>query len=291
MKILEMYNIIKGKSGEEYQQEAANNFFSAIKSKSLTTSKILPLSYFQLVILSFILLFFIAKCKKAIINKKELYLSYLTLTIGAFGYAFMMLAAYMFYFGSYDGPNLGSFDRYMMTFPLLCFIYAFLIYMYSNVNNDSKFFENNICFLLIILLLQNPTELYRAIPKIFSRNDTYAAYRDSANFINEKTPKESKIFVISQKGAVGDLQFLNYYLDGRQINYSKYYFPCDIKNVKNNFIKNIKPFLIDYDYLYIYYIDENFINNYEFLFKDIDVSNDQLYKINNKEEFSLQLVD
>lgn len=280
LKILELKGIISGTAGEEWQIETSKNYIHALKTENITTSNI-HLSYLQCFVLTLLLLYIVYIFGHKIIKKEQISLSSFTLSCGFLGYAFVMLVMYVFSFGPNEGPNLASYNRYMSTYVLIAmsFIYMLVIYLYTS--NDKKEKINILiitaCFLFLI---QKPEIIESCFPKIRRSNPNM--YEIHASNINKKVKKNSKIYVISQN-TLGQYQYpIKYYSEVNKINLDNYNFKTDsnINNYKEYFDKNYKSSLSKYDYLYLAVIDDEFVNNYSFLFEDDNsIKETNIYRI------------
>ena len=295
-KFNELIGIIKGSNGEAWQYQTSNNFRYALIAEPLTYLNGFSFSYFQIIILSLILLYIIYRFNKEHLNKNQIFLIIITLIIGALGYAFVMLVTYIFSFGEVEGPILASFNRYMSTYTLICILYVFSIFNYFNSLKDTKSVHLKTSMLLfaILVLLEPQFILLKYIPEI--KNNTPTAYENQANIINNNTKENAKIFIISQEPTNGEAlkmqYYLQYYINPRQVNFANYYLPTDQENIEQYFNDNIKNYLFEFDYLYLASINNNFTEEYKFLFKNDNISQQQLYKIiNNNGILELQLVN
>lgn len=83
-------------------------------------------------------------------------------------------------------------------------------------------------------------------------------------------------------------------MEGTRVTNLQYFnFPNQgITNYQQYFNKNMKSYLLKFDYLYLAKIDESFIKNYAFLFSDQNINIQQLYQIkNNHGKIQLQLIE
>ena len=289
IKLSELKGIIAGTSGENYQQEAALNYYNAIKTTNITTS-VFPLTYTQSVALAFLLLIIIMILYQNKDNKERFLLAGVTLGLGSIGYAFVMLVMYVFSFGPWEGPRLASFDRYMDTYIILMLIFLYMIYAYYNINNKNKEKREYMFLLLpfLLFLIESPQKSSNIYPKIIKSPTN--AYEIHAQNIIKQTTENAKVFIIAQTSE-GDYQyFVKYYMNPRITNL-KYYSLSKLKNnnYESEFYKDVNKYMLKYDYLYLANIDDVLKDNYKFLFKE-KIKNNQLYKItkeNNKVKLEL----
>lgn len=290
IKINELYGIIRGVSGEEWQHTASKNYYNALFNSNITTSNILTLSYLQSIILIFIFLLFIWKYFKNKFYKNQFLSINTTLFFGAIGYAFVMLLLYVFSFGSYEGPNLASFDRYMATYIIICLvviIYLIGIVVSRSKNKKKELYLFILCGLLFII--QSPNKMVALIPSISSPVENVYSY--NANIISNKTKDFDKIYIIAQNTS-GEYQFfVKYYCNPRLTNLHYFNLPVDNNiNPRTYYNDNMLEYMKDFDYLYLALIDDSFIEKYSFMFGNEKIEQYGLYKINfNNENIVLTL--
>lgn len=288
LKISELGGIVSNTDGETWQQLAADNYLNAIKTKNMTTSYI-TLSYFECLIVTLLILFILYFLSKNIFNKEKIPLLAITLTIGYFGYAFVMLVMYCFSFGPREGPILASFDRYLPTFVLICMLILVSIFIYLDNNKDPKSQSpmKLIVLFIILFIIQHPVSMQKFVPQIKTNSDNI--YLNHAINIKDKVEDNSKVFIIAQDSD-GRFQFyIKYYLDTITTNLHHYNLPVNvIDDYEIYFEQNVEDYMLEFDYLYLAQINDKFIERYKFLFEDNTIETGKLYKI-NKENNKLKL--
>lgn len=245
LKLFEIMNIIIGKSGEAWQNEASRNYLQALFDKPLITYPI-SFSFIQAMLLLnifWLLAIYFAKddCKK----KK---IGLFVFDVGAVGYVVGMLLLYTFAFGSYEGPILASYERYMSSYILSGIIFMILA-------NHSK--KQLIIWLMTILVFV-PIRDYKMLKPTF----TYSSWGDEvkkfADYVDERTEDDAKILMISQGEKNIHNFIVAYYLMPTKINGYSFGIPKyegDVYSVEisqeefDNLIKQN-------DYLYVYNFDE-----------------------------------
>jgi hypothetical protein len=277
IKINELYGIVIGTTGEEWQHTTTKNYFNALFNKSITTSNVLALSYLQSTILIFVFLLILWLFFKNKFYKNQFLSINTTLFFGSIGYAFVMLLLYVFSFGLYEGPNLASYDRYMATYIIICLVV--LIYLIGIIISRSK---NKEIYLLILcgtlFCIQSPNKMSALIPSITTSQENIFSY--NANILSEKTDDFDKIYIIAQNSS-GEYQFyIKYYCNPRITNLLYFNLPVDDEiDTKKYFNDNMLEYMKDFDYLYLASIDDNFIEKYSFMFEKEKIEQNGLYKI------------
>ena len=282
IKLFDFFNILLGRSGETWQKETFVNFVEAFFNKTITTSYI-KFSYLQAFILVILLLLVICFLFKKKIVIKDFKFLLLTLIIGFFGYAFVMMLTYVFCFGEREGVALASFDRYMVTYILIGICLVIMIFIKFN---DKKQLSKYAFLIMALILIQNSNNLVYMVPNVLYRG-TYVEHK---NTILNNTKKGDKIYFIAQGEDFGDsFNRLRFYLfDEREIS-SKYY---NLKTYNEDFYFNtLMPYILNYDYLYIVKTSDILKIDYKFLFIDEPLAGN-LYKIiNDNSELKLELVN
>ena len=282
IKLFDFFNILLGRSGETWQKETFVNFVEAFFNKTITTSYI-KFSYLQAFILVILLLLVICFLFKKKIVIKDFKFLLLTLIIGFFGYAFVMMLTYVFCFGEREGVALASFDRYMVTYILIGICLVIMIFIKFN---DKKQLSKYAFLIMALILIQNSNNLVYMVPNVLYRG----IYVEHKNTILNNTKKGDKIYFIAQGEDFGDsFNRLRFYLfDEREIS-SKYY---NLKTYNKDFYFNtLMPYILNYDYLYIVKTSDILKIDYKFLFIDEPLAGN-LYKIiNDNNELKLELVN
>ena len=283
----QLLDIIKGNSGEEYQKETANNFLNALINTSLSTSY-LKINYILAIIIGLVLLFIIYKISKDKLYKNNIIVLYITLLLGAIGYAFVLMNSYIFLFGSYEGPMLAAYERYTSTYVILIFSLDIMLYFWQmsriDLKEENKKILISAIIVIVCLLVQNGYTLFYMKPAI----KTYylPTYKDS-QYIISKTNETDKIFIITQYPRMGELYQIKYYANPREVNRDTENWPLD-----GQLNEKIKNDLNNSNYLYLYFINDKFIEAYKDMFVDNNIKKKGLYKILKQDnKFRFELVE
>lgn len=284
IKIMELKNINNGTKGEKYQQQSIKNYFRAIKTENMTTSY-LHITYLECFIITIVLLYVLWSLNKKTISKQQIILIGITLTLGYIGYSFVMLILYVFSFGPIEGPSLASFERYMPTFVLICLSLIFMLFIYNN--KTKKDLHKLVMLTAILILIQSPLSINKCYPRI--KKSQMSGFEKLANSIKEKTKNKSKIYVIAED-SVGDYQFyIKYYLEDKTTNLVYFDLPVkDIENYEDYYNKNIKEYMLKFDYLFLAKLNKEFKEKYSFLFENNTIEEGNLYKI---EKYPMKLIN
>ena len=276
-----LYDIRSGEYGEKWQKETIQNYEKAIYTKSVTSISI-KVGFLQtLIICLFILYFSMTKyynknCRNALL---------LSLIIGAIGYMFVMLNLYVFCFGSREGPQLASFERYMASYVLIIVFLALMIFIRHN--NNLKHYA---ILFIILIAIQSPERLYSI--SLTSRPSMASAYKTHAKNIKKYTKYGDKIYIISPMEYGKYKYYIKYYLDDVTLHDSEINFNLSSKiNSKEYYEKKIKNRLKNYDYIYIISLNTKFVDKYSFIFDSEELREKQMYKIvKEKDDVKLKLI-
>lgn len=276
IKLRDLIGIIHGTMGEEYQILAAKNYIEQLRVYNLTSSSFISITYFKsLAIFLLLSLIFYIKNRKNLITKD--YIIYnISIILGAFGYAFVMLNMYVFCFKEIEGPNLASFDRYMDTFILIEYFSLLMYFIKYNKNH-----VNYIFMLLLLYLISNSSLLVKVFPKVLKSNKT--DYELVAEDIISKTSEDSKIFLIAQNEIGSYMFYVKYYINPRVVNRFNFSLEQgDNVNIEDYFYSTINDYMLDFDYVYIVFTNDDFNKKYNFLFNN-ETRRGQLYRIINNQ--------
>ena len=135
LSISDFLNLVFNGIGETWQVEALNNYLEAIVHRPLITAPF-AFTYWQLNACLTAAIFAVFMCFTRD-KLKSVFVS-LTYVIGTFGYAVTMLMLYTYSFGSYEGPMLASFERYLNTYIYLGFCFVLMCYFYLSSSCKTK---------------------------------------------------------------------------------------------------------------------------------------------------------
>ena len=246
-------------------------------------------------IITFVLIIFsilIYKNEKKSEKRKSLF-GFLTVYLGELLYLFLMLILYILMFSEYEATHLASFNRYIGIY-LIAILY-FLVFITIFRSIEQKKYTNLIVMLFILLLNINIHNTLSYL-KNFKKNNYNTQmvrkdYINSANSIRKKIDKKKKykFYIIVQNSSGIDKWILRYEIrdilkemnEGFNWSLGEKYDDDDIwtLNISKNEFKNIL-FKEKYDYVFLYRVDNKFINRYGSIFDYDKIKSGQLYKVN-----------
>ncbi len=287
IKLGKLIPIYRGIWGEAYQNQAIHNFIDAILSNyKFVNTSFISFGYIQLILLSCLLVYFVGKFSKNKLDVNRNKSLIVTIIVGAIGYAFTLLVLYVFTFDSYEAPRLASIYRYVNTYWCAIFITICLIYVYCN--SDKK---TNILYILvplsIIYIFWFDSNVFKTFKPVLTYSSNSQVVKEDVDNIKKYIKdNDEKVFVIAQN-TDGLITFLmQYLLVPNKMNTQFYsigekYGNGDVwtKDITSEeWIKELR----NYDYLYLYNIDDNFKEKYGKCFASFDdIKNKSMYKIDN----------
>lgn len=286
--ISNLIGIINGTSGEAYQNLAFSNFINALYRKPILTYPI-ELSYLHVLVIFSLIFGCLTLFVRSNSLKKKVALFGLIMISGSIAYTFVMMLLYIFNFGFYEGPILASYVRYMNTYWMACFVLILMIAMHSVVFSVEKKSSIKLIIILLILLLgfYNKYNLAELTPAI-TPNTNIQEFNNDIDIIRNHTNQTGSVFIVVQKTNGYPTNILRYHLTPQKINSSYYslgkpygendYWTANIS------VKELSSILMDYEYVYLMSVDDQFRYTYLELFeKETYPNNEQLFKVIKKE--------
>lgn len=287
-----------------YKTTVYYEFKNALFFRSLSSSSMLNIS-FVVGICIFILLYCLLTYN---IKKSKLKTSYIfsefTIILGGLGYALLILIAYLILFSEYEALRLASYERYISTYTLgmLLIIVALIINKYSNILRKNNIF----CIISIISLICiiNYSALLNMVKyardSINNTKDIRNQYKKFKSITDKYVKKGDLLYFISTNDDGIDFYIARYELTPNKMNLNyawsigNPYNDSDIWTVQISKEDWAKHLINDYNYVYLFDIDEQFISKYNTLF-DVNsksINDNQLYKVekNKVNEKILKLV-
>lgn len=284
----------------DYQKEVIASFVNATVSTSLTNTFI-PITYIIALFIMVIISYFIIKNSKR--DKKSTMMLVTTFIIlGAVVYAGLILLAYLAVFSSYEALRLASFARYMGTYALgaIFLLFAIIIKTLSDDENKLGIFSMILLGIFIInfsfATLLNMTVFARSNSKI--SNKVREPYKEFTYKTSKYMKKNDYLYFVSTNDNGIDYYIARYELTPNKMN-KKFawsigipYSEEDIWTVYKSEDEWREELLKDYEYVYLYDIDEQFVSQYKDLFINENIEDNQLYRVIETDEYSiLQFVE
>ena len=289
LSITDFVNLLLGRGGEEWQKYTVMQYLDALGQRSISTSYV-QISFLQSVVACVAGLCYCWYIAKKKIFKKELIWLGMILIVGAVGYAVSIMFLYVTSFGSYEGPILASFERYMGTYAIIMLLTVALLLVWHYIKEKNYMAIGVIAIFMI--LLTAPAAYAKLYPSLTSKvaNEEYIKLaEDISEEIGDE--EDAKLFVVSQ-GKVGFHYYLQYQLNEYHLNNTNFKWETDDPELASSYYReNILPMMSQYDYLYVADVDEDFQKQYCDLIGRCPVEQNSLYKINKiNDDVRLKLV-
>ena len=295
IKLSKLFGIYRGTAGKLYQHQAIHNFINAVfYNREFVNIRFIGFTYVQLIFIMCLFMYFMMKLSKNKNDQNKFTSSIVSIIVGAVGYAFTLMVLYVFCFDSFEAPRLASLDRYIKTYWFAMAILIGAAYMYFiSSNSKTKIIKYVLPIILVYTLWFDFNIVQTFKPELQKPSGTVVT--EDVNLIKSHVKKDDKIFVVAQN-TNGSITFImQYEIHPNMINTNYYSLGKKYKDndvwTKNISAKAWLKMLKDYDYVYLYKVDDNFISKYGLYFDcdEDEIENKQLYKI-NKSEDKLELV-
>lgn len=273
-----------------YQYETMYNFSRALVNTNLSNINI-PLTFVSWVgIIGVIITLLFSKIKgnKNILSHK---IGVILPLIGLFGYALILAFVYIFKFSEYEAVRLASYARYIDTYLLALLLLLFGVYL-STCNNDKKFQPNNLLIVGILLIglnlmpLLNISVLVKENINETKQNRT--EYVTFEKYTKEFVDSKSKLYFICN-GCMGKEFYISKYLAtpiktnlGSTFSIGTKYSEEDVWTYEITSDKWKDILQKEYDYVYLYKVDEQFVSQFGKLFESKEITNNQLYRVDKE---------
>lgn len=271
---------------QDYQKDVILTYSSAIGTTNLTNTKI-TISFFTIIVLLFLIGYLIYRNVQKTDQKRIITYTISTI-VSSIIYAGILLLCYISIFSEYEAIRLASYDRYINSFALGA-LFAFIIILMNSISKDKLKLEKYVItlFVIVSVIIKFDTLL-----SFFSGplHNTSQGIRNQYNTFETKVKKylksNDKLYFISTNDSGFDYFVARYEITPIVMkdvwSIGKPYDENDIWT-KNIPIENVKTDLIkNYEYVYLYDIDEQFIKIYGDLFADDNIKDNQIYKVNKE---------
>lgn len=274
----ELADVLLG-GGEDWQRFTAKKYLLALGEQGISTSYV-QMSFIQGIVLFVGTMWLVWKEAKGKLDKRKMVWTTVLLVFGALGYSGVMLLLYVTSFGSYEGPILASYERYMGTYLMMLLLVVFLVMSWHVLKEGKRGIVYLACAVLSLVIA--PGAYSRLYPYIM-KTDNNVWYSNIADKLTEKLGADEKVFIIAQD-KVGFNYYFEYYATPMLANSYGYNWPIDEEvDAEEYFESVVLPQLGSFNYLYVANVDEKFNDKYcgknVKTILDCPVENNTLYKI------------
>lgn len=273
-----------------YKSTVFGSFIKALFFKELSSSTVLKISFAVGVCIFILLSYLLVHDMKKSSAKTSNIFSSISVVVGAIGYASLILIAYLTIFSDYESLRLASYERYIGTYILgmLIIILALLINKYSvNIKKNNIFIILSIGMLLFLTnynVIINSTIYARA--DVATTRRIRKPYKKFKNITDKYLKEDDLLYFISTNDNGIDFYISRYELTPKKMNLAygwsigNPYDENDIWTIQKSKDQWKEELLQSYDYVYLFDIDEQFIENYKTLFKNKnDIVDNSLFKV------------
>ncbi|MBE5912900.1 MAG: hypothetical protein E7274_02435 [Pseudobutyrivibrio ruminis] len=217
-------------------------------------------------------------------KKKKVLISSLWIALFGLIYAIFMYFLYAVCFSQYEATSLASYERYMNSFMLAAIMFVVYLYYDSNLwKSNKRLFQKLFMVLVVYIFIFNIETIYQVLPGIVTGDSNVnQEYISNANIIVSNTAENSRIFAM-KRGDNGFVKFVEtYYCGGRQVDGYSVGTPLNDGDIWTQDItsEEFVDVISDYDYIYFYAIDEDFLNRYSDAFVNPElIMNSVAYKV------------
>lgn len=289
--VLKLIEVLSGR-GMPYQIQTVKNFTHACFHKELANG-MFNMTPFYWYVLSMIIGIFMIWLIKDQVSLSRFKTGLIGVEIGSLVYLFSLLVLYIFTYSEYEALKLASMSRYLSTyiFGIYIFLGFFIIIILDGLpesRNGKQRIDYLVLAITFLLLFSNSTGLENTFilnretvdESITKRRPYYPVSR-----ANQKIGANKKIYFISQNTSGQDYWIARYVFTPNHINpnfswsIGKPYSESDIWTKDMSLGDWRKDLEKNYDYVYVYHVDDQFIEKYQNLFKTDQITNNTLYKI------------
>jgi hypothetical protein len=234
--------------------------------------------------------------------KPEIKITALALTYLLFvAYSIVLLILYLFAFSGHEGSYLASIDRYILTYILGMLILFGGVLLNIGAGEKTKKFKIFLISMAVLVILPNAGRMLldglRVVMNTYP-NNTAGQISVISKYVKEKTPENSKIYIIWSEDSNDQSVIFSYYLMPRYNNTECIFVkpPFSVKKENDIWsctmsIEQLEERLSEYDYLLLAKTSEEFVNYFA---KNLNIEHDiyqpVLYKIFHENKIKLEIV-
>lgn len=284
--------------GDSYHITVVNNYVKYLSDYKLTS--IGNIYVFSSIMIIFSIILFKSERKFSENKSKN---GFICIFLGEILYIFIMLVLYLLMFSEYEATKLASIKRYIGIYMIAIIYFFCLITIYRSI--EQKKYKNLLILSVILILNANMSSVILNFYDFYHNKQNTQSIRkiyiDSAEYIRSKVDKNKKykFYIIIQNSTGGEKWMMRYELrdilkgmnEGFDWSLGEKYYDGDIwtLDISKDEFKNI-IFDEKYDYIFLFQIDDKFIERYGILFNSDEIKSGQLYKVNKKKK-TINLVD
>ncbi len=296
-----LWNVICGVDKSSWRYEGTVNYFKSLYEKPLFMLGTHTISYVDMMIVSLIVygtMFFLQKKIKTNLHVLPMFVVFLC---GVCGHVMMQWITYMFGYNDLDFLELACYERYMNVIWIgmcMLILFQFTQAIGALMTHNSGWFTLTITILTVIMVLSTKwSDTVQFLKPALSNNSNLIEYYTEAEFIMEETNEDDAIYIITQSHT-GYFEYVFAYLTMPRTYNKRNYSLGEAYSEGDNWTQNITQeefldFAKDYDYMYLWDVDEQFRERYASAIcnaSDITFANGYLYSICPKDDGDIELI-
>lgn len=287
--IKKLLNVLQGK-GEEYQTETLNNFrnaFVGIDARHIAGNALIM--YVLLFLAMAVILYLIKNEKKYIVLGVISSAVYLV-------YSIYMLCLYLFSYSQGEAVALASFNRYEYTIIMGVLMGMMMIFLAVRLDTI-RFSKLFLVYTLILFIIPGQVTYWINNQDNIQNSIDFRAKYQYGEKINKKLSSKDKVYIISQDSDGLDYFILRYTLSPvhTQVrrddqSWNDVSFSIGQLRGENDGTRRVisaeewMQYLLDeeFNYVFLYHIDEQFISEFGGLFDSKKIEDNQLYVLDRE---------
>ncbi len=282
--IFSLLSIVKGTGKEAYQHTSFLNFMDKFLTFDMT-GRPFSMTYWQTACLLGGLTLLL--CMFQMYQKNEILILDSLLAMGSAAYAFTMLLLYIYCFGAVEGPLTASYKRYMASYLAGWAAVLIMLFIHGLIKAERYGIRNIIFSVMLCLAFMVSGTTLKEIGRGLTGSDALKDCRAAEKIIQQHTLEDAKILYVCQGDNGWNLVRLRYLGMPRTSEFVSLGDPsCYTTNqiyVSDLSAEEAQNIFSQFDYVYLYMIDEQFVQRYAELFEDRQLSEGQLYKVVNED--------
>lgn len=288
----ELLNVIIG-NDSSYKTNVLSNYVTALSENSIIDNN-LKLNIYAVFGLLLLIIISVYTCVDN--NKRTFKICFGIMFLGNIFYVILMVVLYMFKFSEYEALNLASYSRYMSIYLNSIFIASVLTLLNNSSSNKINIVTIKMC--IIVLLFVPFNRFFSGYNEINNTIIASYSYNQSAtNIKNLLGNKKKKIYFVVQNdngyiywrlkfACRENLKGINVGYETQSWSLGEPYYDGDIWTL-NLSSDNWLNLLLDndFEYVYLYKIDDIFKNKYNNLFDNSEeIEDNRLYIVNKTQK-------
>jgi len=263
-----------------------NNFFKISQYGAIY------LSFFLWSILMILTLYCVHKLSG--VRRQKNFMFQLLVAIGLYLYSGMILITILIGFDEYSATTLASVDRYLDSYFLGLFMVTIFMLIRYIINSREKRLSSTVKISFILFILLSIMPINNLLDNTLLQKTSTAArhqirepYEDMMKYKNLLDPKKDKVYIIAQNTTGFDYYVLIYNFTPVQTQpWSRTWSLGKPYSLTDQWTADIPvgewaKTLSGFTYVYLFNVDDRFINDYGQLFENInDIKNKTLYSVN-----------